>query len=396
MARIGIFGGSFNPPHLGHLLAVREFQRELALDLVLMIPAAVPPHKKLTENSPSAQHRLEMTRLAAQELPDTRVLSLELEREGESYTADTVEALRREYPHDELFLLMGTDMFFSFDAWYQPQRIAKEVTLAVAHRDKDDGQQLRACAEQLQERFGARTVFVENRYLPHSSTSVRAMLAFDCAESYLPAQVLAYIRENRLYYCGENLKELPFARLAEVSLSLHKAARVAHAAGCSRTAKQLALQYGADVTDAARAGILHDITKALNGEEQLKLCDRYAIVLDNFERENPKLLHAKTGAVIAKQIFGENDAIYEAIYWHTTGKADMSVLEKIIYLADYIEPNRDFPGVEELRTLTAQSLDLGLRRGLELSIAQLNDRGRKIDKNSLAALRFLKERMQTQ
>ena len=100
--------------------------------------------------------------------------------------------------------------------------------------------------------------------------------------------------------------------------------------------------------------------------------------------------------MIAKEIFGENEAIYDAIYWHTTGKADMSVLQKIIYLADYIEPNRDFPGVEELRALTAQSLDLGLQRGLEMSIAQLNEKGREIDKNSLAALRFLKERMQTQ
>lgn len=396
MARIGIFGGSFNPPHLGHMLAVREFQTKLALDLVLLIPAAVPPHKKLTANSPSAVHRLEMTRLAAQELPNTRVLSLELEREGESYTADTVEALRGEYPHDELFLLMGTDMFLSFGTWYHPERIAMDAALAVAHRDADDRQQLQACAEDLQMRFGARTVFVENRFLPHSSTSVRAMLAFDCAESYLCPSVLAYIRENQLYYCGENLKNLPFQRLSEVSLSLHKPKRVAHAAGCSMTAKQLALQYGADVTDAARAGILHDITKALNGEEQLKLCGRYAMILDDFERENPKLLHAKTGAVIAKEIFGENDAVYQAIYWHTTGKADMSDLEKIIYLADYIEPNRDFSGVEELRALTAQSLDLGLRRGLEMSIAQLNDRGRKIDKNSLAALRFLKERMQTQ
>lgn len=396
MARIGIFGGSFNPPHLGHMLAVREFQTRLALDLVLLIPAAVPPHKKLTANSPSALHRLEMTRLAAQELPNTRVLSLELEREGESYTADTVETLRREYPHDELFLLMGTDMFLSFGAWYQPERIAKEATLAVAHRDEADRQQLRDCAAQLQETFGAKTVFVENHYLPHSSTSVRAMLAFDCAESYLSAQVLAYIRKNRLYYCGENLKNLPFTRLSEVSLSLHKTKRAAHAAGCSMTAKRLALQYGADAADAARAGILHDITKALNGEEQLKLCDRYDILLDNFERENPKLLHAKTGAVIAKEIFGENEAIYEAIYWHTTGTADMTVLEKIIYLADYIEPNRDFPGVEELRALTEQSLDLGLLHGLEMSIAQLNEKGRKIDKNSLAALRFLKERMQTQ
>ncbi len=393
MAKIGIFGGSFNPPHMGHLLAVREFQEKLGLDLVLLIPAAAPPHKKLTANSPSAQCRLEMTELAARELSDARVLDLELRREGASFTADTVEALRRVYPHDELFLLMGTDMFLSFHSWYMPERITREATLAVAHRDADDAQALQKCARALQESCDAKTVFVENRYLPYSSTSARALAAFDCAEGYLPAPVLRYLRENRLYYCGADLKALPFERLSSVSLSLHRPKRVAHVVGCSMTAKRLAAQYGANVTDAARAGILHDITKALSGEEQLKLCDRYAMILDNFERENPKLLHAKTGAVIAREIFGENDAVYEAIYWHTTGKAAMSDLEKIVYLADYIEPNRDFEGVEELRALTAQSLDLGLLRGLEMSIRQLTENGRRIDKNSLAALRFLKERM---
>ena len=396
MARIGIFGGSFNPPHLGHLLAVREFQEKLALDCVLLIPAAVPPHKKLTANAPAAEHRLEMTRLAAQELENVQVLDLELRRSGTSYTADTVAQIRQMYPHDELFLLMGTDMFLSFDAWYHPERIAQETTLAVAHRDADDAEELQACAKKLLVAFGARTVFVENRYLPHSSTSVRAMLAFDCAEDYLSEAVLAYIRRNRLYYCGADLKALPFQRLSEISLSLHKAKRVPHVAGCSMTAKKLALQYGANATDAERAGILHDITKALSAEEQLKLCERYAMILDNFERETPKLLHAKTGATIAREVFGENDAVYEAIYWHTTGKAEMTDLEKIIYLADYIEPNRNFAGVEELRTLTAQSLDLGLRRGLEMSIAQLRANGRVIDKNSLAALRFIEERMQKQ
>ena len=142
MARIGIFGGSFNPPHLGHMLALREFQEKLSLDRVLLIPAAAPPHKKLTANSPSAEHRLQMTRLAAQGMHNVEVLDLELRREGASYTADTVAQLRQTYSHDELFLLMGTDMFLSFGKWYHPERIAQEVTLAVAHRDVDDPQVL--------------------------------------------------------------------------------------------------------------------------------------------------------------------------------------------------------------------------------------------------------------
>lgn len=394
MARIGIFGGSFNPPHLGHMLALREFQEKLSLDRVLLIPAAVPPHKKLTANSPSAEHRLQMTYLAAQDMENVEVLDLELRREGASYTADTVAQLRLTYPHDELFLLMGTDMFLSFGKWYHPERIAQEATLAVAHRDRDDPQELRECEKTLRETFGARTVFVENSFLPHSSTSVRAMLAFDAAASYLSAPVLDYIRQNSLYFCGAQLKNLPFEELSRISLSLHKPKRVPHVAGCSMTAKQLAVQYGADETDAARAGILHDITKALSADEQLKLCERYAMILDKFERENPKLLHAKTGSVIAREIFGENDAVCEAICWHTTGKADMTILEKIVYLADYIEPNRDFPGVQELRELTAQSLDLGMRRGLEMTVAQVRANGREVDRNSLGALRFLQERMQ--
>ena len=112
MARVGIFGGSFNPPHLGHMLAVREFQKKLGLDLVLLIPASIPPHKELSSNSPDAKARLEMTRLAAQDIENTQVLDIELTRHGASYTADTLRELRVRYPNDELFLMMGTDTFF--------------------------------------------------------------------------------------------------------------------------------------------------------------------------------------------------------------------------------------------------------------------------------------------
>lgn len=86
-------------------------------------------------------------------------------------------------------------------------------------------------------------------------------------------------------------------------------------------------------------------------EEQLQLCAKYGIVLDELEQTAVKLLHAKTGACVARDVYGADDDIFEAIYWHTTGKADMSRLEKILYIADYMEPNRDFPGVERLRTL---------------------------------------------
>ena len=393
MARIGIFGGSFHPPHLGHILAAREFQRKLALDTLLLIPAGIPPHKTIGQID--AKHRLEMTRLAAQELENTQVLDIELRREGRSYTADTVEALRQQYPDDELFLLMGTDMFYTFDKWYQPERIVKEVTLAVVHRDRDKKEELLRYAAILEERLGAKIVWVENEFLPYSSTSIRAMLAFGCGARYLAPQVLAYIRENKLYLQGESLKNLPFEKLEEISLSLHKAKRVAHVLGCSETAAALAEHYGADVTDARRAGILHDITKALNAEEQLQLAQDYQMPLTDFERAHPKLLHAKTGAVIAREIFGENEAVCEAITWHTTARADMTLLGKIIYLADYMEPNRVLEGIDELRRLTWTDLDAALQRGLEMSLEHVLSTGSAVDPNSHAALCFLKERKQS-
>lgn len=392
MAKIGIFGGSFNPPHLGHILALEEFQRKLSLDRVLVIPSAIPPHKSLTSNSPSAAHRLEMTRLAVCHLPWAEVSDIELKRTGTSYTADTVELLRKEYPKDELFLLMGTDMFFSFGKWHEPKRITREARLVVAHRSEDDMLRIENHGRCLSEEFDAQVELLHNSYLAYSSTSARAMIAFGCVEGYLSENVAQYIKDNKLYYCGRNLKNLPFDKLSEVSLSLHHPKRVPHVQGCSETAAELARIYKANETDAMRAGILHDITKILTGEEQLKLCRKYDMIISDLEQKTPKLLHSKTGAAIARYVFGENDAVFEAIYWHTTGRPDMSVLEKIIYLADYVEPNRDFEGVEKLRQLAGTDLDAAMSLGLEMTVEQLRSRNLEINENSLAALRFLQER----
>ena len=389
MARIGIYGGSFNPPHLGHILAAKEFYRILQLDALLLIPAAVPPHKALPEESADAPARVRMLRLAAKDLPFTQVDELELERDGASYTVDTLRVLRERYPDDELFLCMGTDMFRSFSSWYQSQEICRMANIVMAHRADDDTAELKMLAEDFVKTYGKEPIFIENDFLQISSTHVRRLLALGCADAFVDAKVLQLIEEEGLYGTKKNRKNLPYEELRKESIRLHKSKRVAHVIGCSETAKELALIHGADPTDAERAGILHDITKALTGEDQLRLCEKYGIIISDFDRKHTKLLHAVTGANVAQRVFGENEAVCEAIRWHTSGRANMTTLEKIIYIADYMEPNRDFPGVEKLRELAHTDLDAALLLGLQMTAEHLREQGAEMGRHSLEAIEFL-------
>ena len=172
-------------------------------------------------------------------------------------------------------------------------------------------------------------------------------------------------------------------------VSLLKPSRIAHVLGCRDTAVQLARIWGADETDAARAALLHDITKALDGPHQLTLCREYGIILDNFSQENSKTIHAFTGSLVAQRVFGETQVVVDAIRGHTTGKPNMNTLEKIIYLADYMEPNRDFSGVERLRSLAFTDLDKALALGLTMTLDMLKRQGREISAASLEALAYL-------
>jgi nicotinate-nucleotide adenylyltransferase len=138
--------------------------------------------------------------------------------------------------------------------------------------------------------------------------------------------------------------------------------------------------------------LLHDITKALDGPLQLTICKQYDIILSGFSQRNPKTLHALTGSLVAERIFGENKAVVDAICSHTTGKGNMNTLEKIIYVADYMEPNRDFPGVEQLRSLAYTNLDKALKLGLEMTLAMLKSQGRDISPESQEALQYLEDR----
>ena len=224
-----------------------------------------------------------------------------------------------------------------------------------------------------------------------TSADLRRMLVFRCADAFLTPQVRESIREEDLLDAARDLCGLSLPELEQTVIGLLKPSRINHVLGCRDTAVALARHWGADETDAARTALLHDVTKALDGPLQLTLCWAYGTILDDFAMRNPKTLHALTGSLVAKRIFGENDAVVSAIRSHTTGKADMNLLEKIIYVADYMEPNRDFPGVEELRRLAYTDIDGALIMGLEMTLKMLQEQGREISGESSEALNWLKQ-----
>ncbi len=391
MERIGIYGGTYNPPHVGHMRAAAHAIEVLKLDRLLLIPNNIAPHKQMPEDAATAQQRMDMLWMSAKGLEKTEILDLELQRDGKSYTSDTVAQIRKIYPEGELFLLMGTDMFLNFLTWHEYRTISDQVTLAVFYRG-ERGEQEAVCRQQERlEEMGIRVVRICNPVTAISSTDLRRMLIFGCADPYLCPGVGDYIRAQGLYDTGRDYKNLPMDALEETVVKLLKENRVTHVLGCRDAAVELARQYGENEVAAARAGLLHDITKALDGPLQLTLCSEYDILLSKFSQENPKTLHALTGSLVAEQVFGENQAVVTAIRYHTTGRPAMSRLEKILYLADYIEVNRNFPGVDRLRAAAHRSLDEGMLMGLEMTLSQLREQKRQISQNSIDAARYLRE-----
>lgn len=394
--KIGVYGGAFNPPHLGHITAARAVFGLLKLDKLLVIPTGHPPHKALPSESPAPGRRLEMTRLAMEQtgLGDkAEVLDLELRREGNSYTADTLACLKEKYPEDELWLLMGADMFLTLHTWHEPERILSLAGVAAFGRTEADTEELFSVQRDfLCRRYPQARIFTLSipGVVDVSSTELRERLAKGEGAGLLAPAVYGYILREKLYGTAADLKNLSLEQLRPVALSCLNHRRIPHVLGTEQEAVRLAERWGADAEKARRAALLHDCTKKLSLPEQLALAERFHVPLDEMERREIKLLHAKTGAGIAEAIFGTDEEITNAIRWHTTGRGDMTQLEKVLYLADYIEPTRDFPGLEALRRTCYEDLDAGLLLGLEMTIGEMKARNAPIHPKTLEARDALK------
>lgn len=338
--KIGVFGGTFNPPHNGHIRLAKAAADELKLDKLLVIPSCIPPHK-IAAKLADGQERLEMCRLAFGCDPRFEVSPMELERGSWSYTVETLRELKALYPDSELYFIVGSDMLESFDKWYLWQEILSLSVLCAASREEGYSPDL--------SRFGKlaeRIKIITLDPLEVSSTQIRNS-AGEVSPELLDPKVAAYIREHGLYDDGlDRYRELLRGKL--------NPRRLFHSECVSECAGVLAERYGASVEKARLAGLLHDVMKNAPANEQLALMPD----ITPLELLNSKVWHQISGEAFLRQNgIVTDEEILGAVRWHTTGKAGMTLLEKIIYVADFISADRDYKDVEVVRRLAYISLE---------------------------------------
>ena len=196
--RIGIFGGTFNPPHIAHVAAAEAFSRCIDPDILMIIPDFIPPHKSFAGTVTPAQ-RLDMCKLAFSHIKNAVISDLEISRGGKSYTANT----RTELSGDDrdLYFLCGTDMFLTLDSWYSPSTIFDLATICYVRRENDAvlAAEITRCTELYKQKYGARIIPVDMDTLELSSTDVRDALSSGGESTAIPSPVLDYIKQEGLY-----------------------------------------------------------------------------------------------------------------------------------------------------------------------------------------------------
>jgi len=351
--RIGIFGGTFNPPHIGHVQASKQAAEKNKIDYLIVIPAGVPPHKSLPAASPDPHMRLIMTQNAFSSLEYTGVSDLEIYSKNRNYTIDTVRKIKNEYPNSDLLLLVGTDMYETIETWKDHNQLLQTVTPILLPRDK----------------------------IKISSSEIRQMLPLRKGKEYLTDENYSYIIKHRLYGAKPD-----FDWLREKAHSMLTPLRIPHVTACEKEAVRLAERWNVNTENAREAAIMHDITKKLDFSQNMCIIAEHGISDLNPLKHEEKLLHSITGSLLAQSEFGVSDEVADAIKWHTTGRAKMSMLEKVIYIADYIESTRDFPGIDILREAAYKDINKALTIGLNMTIDDLETRGITPNKSTYDAL----------
>ena len=370
--RIGILGGTFHPVHNGHILLAEHARTVLSLDTVLFLIDRVPPHKEMSDGA-STEERLKMLQLAVENRDGFEVETMELYREGKSYSYDTLRELNTRLPDSDLYFLMGSDMLRSFSTWYNPKGISELCTLVCTERLGQSGGEADT-AVSLKALYGTRTILLDS-VSDLSSTEVRMHIANALPiTDMVPPSVALEIYTHGLYQ-PEPIRAY-YTKLQDHLTEK----RLRHTAGVIQTAIELAAHYGADAKKAQIAALLHDCAKYVSEED-----------LNRMSHDTEKILpvlHSEVGAILASTEYGVSDPeILQAIRLHTTGDANMSLLDKIIYLSDMIEPSRSYPGVELLRC--DGDINDRVLKALTHCVNFLEKKGGKIHPATYRAIQYL-------
>ena len=389
--KIGILGGTFDPIHNAHIYMAKRAMDDLKLDKLYFMPSPCPPHKD-KKHITSEEHRVNMIKLAINDYINFELSDFEL-KNNLSYTADTLTALKKVHKNDSLYFIIGGDSAASFTSWYHPDVILSNANLVIINRKDENCSNMEEIANKIEKEFSKKVYLIKGLESDISSTFIRTN-QLEQIKDMVDSKVFNYIQNNKLYTTNYN-RAWSVSKIKTDLKQVLKPSRYEHTLGVADTAKKMAEVYGVNPNKAYIAGILHDCAKYYTDEELLKCCKENNIVVTKFENIAPYLLHGKVGAHVALKKYGiEETEILEAIKWHTTGKENMTVLEQIIFCADYIEPNRTKqPHLSYLRNIAMKDLDLLTYSILKDTLEYLKSKKCIIDDYTQQAYKYYKNKL---
>ncbi len=383
--RIGIFGGSFDPVHNGHIALAKAALAQAALDCVIFMPSHIQPFK-IGRKAAAGADRVAMLKAAAEGEDRLFVSDYEVLNTDISYTVDTMRAMREVYGRDaRLFFILGTDSFLTIDKWRDAEALLTENSFCVGSRPGYRDEELTAFIDSLRERFGTEIVRVMNERIDVSSSEIRADVCLGRpVDGLTPPKTAEYIKQHHLYET-----DLTDAVRAYID-TMFSEKRRRHTYGVYDEAMKLCDYYGADEDTrrkAKAAALFHDLYRDLNEEDTNALIVKSGIGERYLSNRN--VAHGKLAAYAMEHEFGVRDEdTLNAVRYHTTGRAGMSFLEMIIYLADALEPGRDYPGVEELRTYEFTGLENACLASLARTREHIKEKGIVLDPDTEEAVSY--------
>lgn len=415
--KLGLYGGTFSPPHLGHTAIAEAFVKQLELDELLVMPTSIPPHKMI-DSGDDPEKRFLMAKLAFGNMDSVKVSRLELEREGKSYTALTLRRLFEDYGlskgSDRIYLLVGADMFLSLDTWYSAEEIFSLAVIVYAKRGNyEEDEKLAAKAEEYREKYSAETFPLMIEPFEISSSQIRSMIRNgEDAERFMPKKVFEYVKKEGLYAPESNdpsereISEDELSNLREEVAGRLSEKRFRHTLAVEEEAAFMAKELLPEKLRQIRAAaLLHDIAKELSSEKQLNYIKDFGIIKKDYGKIPEPVLHALAAPGVIVEDFPEyaSEEILSAVSRHTTGEEGMSVFDAIVFLADYTECTRKHETCKRCREYfhgniaNAQTekerihiLTEAVKMSLYDTIRFNRDRGRNMDPNTEKTYEWLK------
>ncbi len=375
--KVAVLGGSFDPVTDAHLEIIRALSAKFSR--VVVLPCYISPFKQEGCYA-SGEDRVKMLRKVTADLENVKVSKWEIKRENVSYSVDAVRHYQEKYEGAEIYFVIGSDCLAGLPEWKDADYLAQNAVFYLIRRpgyavSKKVIEPLKA----LGFRFKSAGVKVSDC----SSALVRASVAFGKAGDYVPAEAAEYVEKHELY-----TQFVPFVKAFRIFGV--KSERIEHTFRAVKAGITLAKLHGEDIAEVTTALILHDVGKYASAE----LLEKQEITVplyDLYAKTAPAVLHAHVSAAIARSYCKVSDRIADAIRKHTTGDAEMSVLDKIVYLADATEEGRDYEGVVQLRRLAAKDLDRAMLYSLKATVKNLKSEGKPICEDTVFALKKFTE-----